>query len=87
MMQDRGLIIALTVQAAMQGAASSAALAEIAPRSVVAGVALVSAMLATGTAAYVAASKDPSMSTRRHLDLAGRADDDGGSTSSPTPRR
>lgn len=55
-MKNKGLVIALTMQAAIQGAASSAALAEIAPRPVVAAVSLLSAMLATGTAAYVAAT-------------------------------
>lgn len=87
MMQDRGLVIALTAQAALQGAASSAALAEIAPRPVVAGVALASAMLAMGTAAYVAATKDPRQGTARRLDLGGPSGDDEGSGPPPTSRR
>lgn len=55
-MHNKWLAIALSGQAAMQAAAASAALAEIAPRPVVAAVSLLSAMLASGTAAYVAAT-------------------------------
>ena len=56
-MAPRGLVIALVVQAAIQAAASSASLAELAPRVVVAGVGLLSAMLSSSTAAFVAAMK------------------------------
>jgi len=53
----RGLVIALVIQAAISAAASSASLAEIAPRALVAGVRLLSAMLSSSTAAFVAAMK------------------------------
>lgn len=51
---NRGLIVALCSQAAISAAASSAALASLAPEKVVAGVTLLNAMLSAGTAVYVA---------------------------------
>lgn len=86
-MQDRGLVVALTIQAAVQAASASAALSDIAPHAVVSGAALLSAVLASGTAAYVAATKDPQASTARRLDLSGGAGDDEVSPVPPTPRR
>lgn len=51
---NKGLIVALCVQASVSAAASSAALASLAPEKVVAGVTLLNAMLSAGTAVYVA---------------------------------
>lgn len=57
MTAPRGLVLALVLQAAISAAASSASLAELAPPVVVAGVSLISAMLSSSTAAFVAAMK------------------------------
>lgn len=62
---DKGLVIALVIQAAISAAAGSAMLAEIAPRSVVAGVGLLNAMLSSSTAVYVALTKPSGDSTER----------------------
>lgn len=51
---NKGLVAALCVQAAISGAAGSSALATLAPAHVVAGVTLLNAMLAGATAMYVA---------------------------------
>lgn len=59
MKRNNGLIIVLCVQAALNAAASSTYLAEIASRRIVAAVALLSAMASAMTAAYVAATRPP----------------------------
>lgn len=56
--RDRGLIIALVAQAAISAASGSALLAELAPRPVVAAVGLLSSMLSSSTAVYVAVTTD-----------------------------
>lgn len=56
--RDKGLIMALVVQAAISAASGSALLAELAPRPVVAGVGLLSSMMSSSTAVYVALTKE-----------------------------
>lgn len=56
--RDRGLIVVLAVQAAISAASGSALLAELAPRPVVAAVGLMSSMLSSATAVYVALTKE-----------------------------
>lgn len=63
--RDQGLIAALVVQAAISAAASSALLAELAPRPVVAAVGLISSMLSSATAVYVTASREGQTSTEQ----------------------
>lgn len=63
--RDKGLIIALVAQASISAASGSALLAELAPRPVVAGVGLLSAMLSSSTAAYVALTQGPDVSPDR----------------------
>jgi Kef-type K+ transport system membrane component KefB len=63
--RDRGLIVALVAQAAISAASGSALLAELAPRSVVAGIGLLSAMLSSSTAVYVALTKERDTSAER----------------------
>lgn len=54
--QDTGLIVALVAQSAIGAAASSAGLTQLASPGVIASVGLLSAMLSSGLAAYVAAT-------------------------------
>lgn len=63
--RDRWLIIALVGQAALSAASGSALLAELAPRPVVAAVGLLSSMLSSSTAVYVAVTKDTQASAER----------------------
>jgi len=63
--RDRGLIVALVVQAAIQAAAGSALLTELAPRPVVAAVGLLSSMLSSSTAVYVAVSREGVLSSKQ----------------------
>jgi Kef-type K+ transport system membrane component KefB len=63
--RDRGLIVALVIQAAIQAAAGSALLTELAPRPIVAAVGLISSMLSSSTAVYVAVSRDGVLSTEQ----------------------
>ena len=58
MRRDTGLVIALVAQAAVSSMAGSAALATIAPPTIIAGVTILNGMLASGTAAYVAATRE-----------------------------
>jgi len=59
MTKNKGLIFALCAQASISAASSSAALADVFSARVVAGVALISAMLSAGTAVYVALTGQP----------------------------
>lgn len=63
--RDKGLIIVLVIQAAISAASGSALLAELAPRPVVAAVGLLSSMLSSSTAVYVAVTKDSPASTEQ----------------------
>jgi len=63
--RDRGLIVALVIQAAISAASGSALLAELAPRPVVAAVGLLSSMLSSSTAVYVAVTKEGVLSSER----------------------
>lgn len=51
-------MVVLVLQSAVSAAAGSAALATIANPSIIAGVTLLNAMLSSGTAAYVAATRE-----------------------------
>lgn len=75
----RALVLALVIQSSIQGAAGSASLAELAPRAVVAGVSLLSAMLSSGTAAFVAATRWERIGGKDALAVGGPIMDDGGS--------
>ena len=57
MLSPKTLVILLVLQASVQGAAGSASLAALASPGVVAGVGLLSAMLSSGMAALVAATR------------------------------
>lgn len=56
--RDTGLVVALVSQSAISAAASSAGLSQIASPGVIASVGLLSAMLSSGLAAYVAATRE-----------------------------
>lgn len=62
--RDNRLIVVLCGQAAVNAAASSQSLVEIAPPRVTATVALINAMLSSATAAYVASTRATSPSER-----------------------
>ncbi len=63
--RDKGLIIALMVQAAVSAASGSALLTELVSRPIVAFVGLISSMLSSSTAVYVALTKEDQMSPVR----------------------
>jgi hypothetical protein len=62
--RDNRLIVVLCGQAAINAAASSQSLVEIAPPRVTATVALINAMLSSATAAYVASTRATSTTER-----------------------
>lgn len=65
--RDRVLIILLMGQAALDTAATSAHLTELAPSWTVAAVGLVSAMMSSATAVYVVATREPIYVPRRGI--------------------
>lgn len=62
MRRDTGLVVALVAQSIVSSVMGSAALATLASPTVIAGITLLNGMLASGTAAYVAATRE------RHAD-------------------
>lgn len=58
MRRDTGLVIALVAQSVVSSVAGSAALATLATPHVIAAITILNGMLASGTAAYVAATRE-----------------------------
>lgn len=62
--RDKWLLIMLMVNASANAITSSAYLTELASRSVVAGIGLLSAALSAATGVYVVASREPTYAER-----------------------